>query len=162
MTKIAVRVAGVTVTDVVPETPLSDAVIMTLPTPLPFTSPALTEAMVLSEDTQVALAVRSAVVLSEKIPVAVSWMDVPLATSGFTGVISIAVRVAAVTLAIVDPTTPFRDTLIVELPRLTPVISPWLPGVLLTDAIPGADDDQVAALVKFAVEPSEKTPVAVS
>lgn len=118
--------------------------------------------IVLSDDTQVALAVRSAVVSSEKIPVAVNWMEVPLATLGFTGVISIALSVAAVTVAIVVPTTPFTDALIVELPWLTPVIRPWLPGVLLTDATAGADDDQVAELVRFTVDPSEKMPVAVS
>ena len=162
VTKIAFRVAAVTMTDVVPETPPSEEVMVTVPVLLPFTNPPLTEAIVLSDDTQVALAVRSAVVSSEKIPVAVNWMEVPLATLGFTGVISIALSVAAVTVAIVVPTTPFTDALIVELPWLTPVIRPWLPGVLLTDATAGADDDQVAELVRFTVDPSEKMPVAAS
>jgi hypothetical protein len=82
-------------------------VIVAVPTPVPVTRPRLfTVAMVPDDDVQLAVAVKSSVVPSEKTPVAASCTLVPLAIEGFGGVIVIDARVAAVTVTVVDPVTP--------------------------------------------------------
>jgi hypothetical protein len=78
-----------------------------IPTPVPVTRPeGLTVARPFDEEVQLAVEVKSSVVPSEKTPVAVSCTLVPLAIEGFGGVIVIDVRVAAVTVTVVDPDTP--------------------------------------------------------
>jgi hypothetical protein len=77
-------------------------------------------------------------------------------------VTTIEVRIAGMTMAVVDPDTPACIAVIVAFPTTVPVISPWLPAALLTTAIAGADEVQVTEVVKFAALPSEKFPIAVS
>ena len=73
--------------------------------------------------------VRSAVVPSDKMPVAVSRRMVPLASEGSGGVIWIAVKTAAVTVAVVEPLMPSSVALIFAFPTMMPVASPWLPAL---------------------------------
>ena len=111
VTAIAVSTAAVTVTAVASDTPPRVAVMVALPRSLPITRPwlpavLLTAAIDAAEEAQVTNAVRSWVVLSEKIPFAVSCPLVPLAIEKFGGVIVIAVSTAAVTVTVVVPDTP--------------------------------------------------------
>jgi hypothetical protein len=62
--------------------------------------------MLSDEEIQPALVVRSSVVPSEKVPVAVSCMVVPLGIEECGGVTAIDLRIAAVTATVVDPVTP--------------------------------------------------------
>jgi hypothetical protein len=107
-TTIEVRTAGVTVTEVVPDTPAWVAVMVALPTAVPVTRP-LGSTVAMSPDDEVQLnkgALRIWVVPSEKVPVAVSDFVVPLAREGFGGVIEIEVKTAWVTVTVVVPDTP--------------------------------------------------------
>ena len=80
--------------------------------------------MLPADDVQVAVPVRSSVLPSEKVPVAVSWKDVPSAIAGFTGVTEIDDSVAAVTVTALAPETPWRIAFIVAAPAITPVTRP--------------------------------------
>jgi hypothetical protein len=107
VTTIEVRIAGVTVTVVEPCTPAWAAVTAVLPTPVPDTSPLVsTVARVMSAELQLADVVRSWVLRSEKTPVAVSFLEVPLAMEGPVGVTTIDVRIGGVTVTVVAPDTP--------------------------------------------------------
>jgi hypothetical protein len=78
-----------------------------LPPPVPVTRPVgSTVAIASSVEVQLTVFVRSSVVKSEKVPVAVSCTLKPLAVEGFGGVIAIEVRTAGVTVTMVDPVTP--------------------------------------------------------
>src|SRR2546422_11648394 len=59
-----------------------------------------------ADELQVTWVVRSCVVLSLKVPVAVNCCFVPFAMLGFVGVTAIEVRVAAVTVSVVLPEAP--------------------------------------------------------
>ena len=79
-----------------------------LPTPVPVTTP-VWSIVAMSPDDELQLnkdVVRSWVVPSEKVPIAVSDFVVPLAREGFGGVIVIEVRTAGVTVTVVVPDTP--------------------------------------------------------
>jgi hypothetical protein len=86
-------VALVTVIVVEPVTPEWVAEMVALPTPTPLTRESPTApgsvAIASSEDPQVASPVRSCVVESEKVPVAVNGCDVPRAIEGAAGVTAI-------------------------------------------------------------------------
>jgi hypothetical protein len=66
----------------------------------------LTSAIPALEELQVTDVVRSCVVPSEKTPVAVNCAFVPLAMEEPVGVTVIELRVAAVTVTVVEPVTP--------------------------------------------------------
>ena len=138
MIAIAVSTGGVIVTPVVPDTPSRVAIIVTLPTPVPVTTPGLpvlpTVAIASEEEIQLAMVVKSSVVPSEKVPVAVSCLLVPLASEGFTGVIAIESSAADVIVTVVVPDTAPIVAVIVALPTPLPVTRPWLPTALLTVA----------------------------
>jgi hypothetical protein len=100
-------VAAVTVTAAAADTPPRVAVIVALPTPIALTRPSLLTVVIAFEDeVQIAKAVRSWVVPSEKLPVAVTCTVVPLAIEEPGGVTVIDVSVAAVTVTVVAPDTP--------------------------------------------------------
>jgi hypothetical protein len=104
---IELRTAAVTVTVVAPDTPAWVAVMVVVPTPVPVTRPlGLTVARVRSAEVQLTECVRSWVLPSEKVPVAVSCREVPLAMEGPAGVTAIDVRTAGVTFTGVAPDTP--------------------------------------------------------
>jgi hypothetical protein len=173
VTVIETRVAAVTVTAVEPDTPLRVAVIETLPTATPNTSPGLgppvlsTVAVPSADDVQLTSVVRSSVLPSLKSPVAVSCPVVPLAivAVGTGGVVVTVIesRVAAMTVTGAEPDTPLRVALIETFPTATPNTSPGLGSpVLSTVAVPSADDVQLTSVVRSWVLPSLKSPVAVS
>jgi hypothetical protein len=83
-------------------------VIVAIPRPVPVITPLGSGVAILSDD-EVQLnkgAVRTWVIPSEKVPVAVSCTLVPLAIEGLVGVTTIEVRTAGVTVAVVVPDTP--------------------------------------------------------
>jgi hypothetical protein len=120
------------------------------------TFPALTEATVASEEDHVAVAERSCVVLSVKVPVATSCWVKPSAREGLAGVTAIEVNVAAVIVTAVVPlivtpeTESAADAEIVELPVAKAETIP-----LLTLATLALEELQVADAVKSFVVPSE-------
>jgi hypothetical protein len=88
-----------------------------VPTVLVVTEPPMpalpTTATMMDDECQAAVCVRSSVVKSEKVPVAVSCTVVPLASEGFGGVIAIEVRTAGVLGRILCPIviSPYPDTM---------------------------------------------------
>jgi hypothetical protein len=88
--------------------------------------------MVGNEEIQPTVFVRSAVVPSEKVPVAIRFTVVPLGSDGFGGVIVIEVRTAGVTATTLEPVTPAWVAVMVALPMLSAVTSPLLVAALLT------------------------------
>ena len=95
-----------------------------LPAPVPVTTPLLlTVATPLEDEFQLADAVRSCVLWSEKVPVAVSCRLVLTAMEGFTGVMVSEVKVAA-TPSVAVPVTLLNVAEMVELPWLRPSASP--------------------------------------
>ena len=164
---IELRVAGVVVTVVDPDTPANVAVMVALPIPLPVTRPLVPLALLTAtrdgeEETQFTKAVRSWVVPSEKFPVAKSCLLVPWAIRELGGVMVIEVRVAEVTVTVVDPDTPATIATMVAVPAPLPATRPLIPPVLPTAAICGAEETHCTVAVRSWIVLSTKTPVAVS
>ena len=159
-TSIDSRTASVTVTVVVPATPPTCATSSAMPGETPVASPLAlpvfeTVAMPGLLVDHVARSVKSSVVPSEKVAVAVSCTSNPAGTVGFTGVTPIDTRVASDTVTEVDPSTPSRLAVMVEDPGATPVSCPRLPAALDTVAIPGLLVVHVACSVTSRLVPSE-------
>src|SRR5215471_6245610 len=119
--------------------PPDEPEMVVFPTATPVTSPlvgevSLTDAIPPLPEVQLTRLVQVSVVPSLKLQVAVSCSVVPLALEG-SGVIVIEVRVAALTVTVVEPWMPLKVAVIGVLPTLTPVTSPIVPAVLLTCAI---------------------------
>jgi hypothetical protein len=89
--------------------------------------------------------------------VAVNWSLLPAVAWLKAGVTVIDVTAAPVTVKLKtgEEVTPFRLAVIFVLPTATPVTNPSVPAVLLMVATAVFDEFQVAALVKFCVEPPE-------
>jgi hypothetical protein len=81
--------------------------------------------------------------------VAVNCCVLSAIIEGFAGVTAIDTSTGA-TVRVVDPIIPLIVALIVEVPNATPVAKP--PEVIV--ATPGADELQLATLVRFCVLPS--------
>src|SRR5437763_9831452 len=108
------RAAGVTVTAAEPVIPPNVAEIVALPMPALLPSPALSiVATADASEAQVLDAVKSLVLLSVKVPVAVNCCFVPRGNTGLAGVTAMETREAALTVRRVDPVIPAEDTLIV-------------------------------------------------
>jgi hypothetical protein len=91
---------------VLPEIDPDDAIIVEEPAATPVARPlAFTVATPVFDESHVTCPVRSWVVLSEYVPVAVSWTAPPTETLGFAGVIDIEERIADVTVRSVLPET---------------------------------------------------------
>src|SRR5205809_957350 len=124
-----------TVTEVLPEMLPSVAVIVTVPFLLafakPFDPPALliltTEGV---DELQVTWVVRSWIVESLEVPVAVNCRVSPSGRLGLAGVTAIVDRVAAVTVSVVFPETSPKVAVIVVEPTATELASPWDPPAL--------------------------------
>src|SRR2546428_456471 len=132
VTVIVDRVAFVTVSVVFPETSPSVAVIVVVPAATDVAKPCeppalLIVATAVLDELQVTWVVRSCVVLSLKVPVAVNCRVVPFAMLGLVGVTVIVDRVAAVTVSVVLPETPPKVAVIVVVPAATDVARPALP-----------------------------------
>jgi len=80
---------------------------------------------------QVTEFVRSCVLLSLNVPVAVNCWVFPAAITGFAGFTAMETSVAGVTVSDVDPLTLAEVALMVVFPMATLVASPWLPALLL-------------------------------
>ncbi len=112
----------------------------------------------------VAIVVRSWVEASLKVPVAVNgsveWTAMPIgAIEEEAGVMEIAVRVAALTLNVVEPVTGPKVAPIVVVPAATPVAIPGGPEVVMVAAA-ALELVQCVSSVMSCVVPSLKNPLA--
>jgi hypothetical protein len=94
--------------------------------------------------------VKSCVVPSAKVPVALNCSVLPSATDGFDGDTEIELSAAAVAVTEICAVTEPNVAVIVAEPAVYPVASP----LALTPTTPGADELHVTLAVRFAVEPS--------
>jgi hypothetical protein len=146
----AVSVAEVTVSTDVPDTGPRVARTTVEPARIALAEPPV--AMIATEGSevdQVASAVTSWVVKSEKCPIAVKATGAPAGTTGSSGATVIALRIASVTVIVAVEVRPESDAVITAVPEAFPVTMPSL-----TTAIEASDDDQVAAPVTSYTEPS--------
>src|SRR6266704_2021138 len=156
VTAIEERVAFVAVSVVLPETSPSVAVIVVVPAATDVAKPCEPPALLIvatpaAEELQVTWVVRSCVVLSLKVPVAVNCRVVPFAILGVVGVTVIVDRIAAVTVSVVLPETRPNVAVIVVVPAATDVAKPALSIV----ATPVFDELQATWAVKSCVLLSE-------
>src|SRR6266436_3898499 len=156
VTVIVDRFAAVTVSVVLPETPPKVAVIVVVPAATDVARPCdppalLIVATAVLDELHVTWVVRSCVVLSLKVPVAVNCRVVPFAILGVVGVTVIVDRIAAVTVSVVLPETPPKVAVIVVVPAATDVAKPCEPPALLIVATPGLDELQATWVVKSCV-----------
>ncbi len=125
VTAMETRVAAVTVRVVEPVMLWKVALIEDDPTPAAVARPPVViVATLVVTELQVALLVRSCVLKSEKVPVAVNCCVNPLAIEGLAGVTAIEVKVGATTVRVVEPVTPESVALMLEVPVATAVASP--------------------------------------
>jgi hypothetical protein len=110
------------------------------------------------DELQVTEAVRSWVLASEKVPVAVNCWVVPTAILGFVGVTEMDWRVAVLTVRVVVPVLPPDVAVMVVVPAASPDALPTLSMV----AVAMLDELQTTCVVKSWVLASEKVPVAVN
>src|SRR5436190_1547229 len=148
---IDTSVAGVTVSVVVPETAPMNAVIVTVPGSTPVAKPFapaafVTLAVVAFVDAHVAWVVRSCVVPSVNVPIAVNWTVVPSAIDGVVGVIWIETSVAAVTVSVVEPLIAPSAAVIVVDPVPTAFARPCVPAAFEIVATVLVDDDHVTCV----------------
>lgn len=143
------------------------AVTVATPGATPVTIPIVsTDVMELSlgRTVQVAIVVRSWVVESLNVPVAVNgsveWTAMLIgAVEEDAGVIAIAVRVAALTVIVVEPVTEPSVAPIVVVPAATPVAMPGGPDVVMVAAA-ALELVQCTSSVMSCVVPSLKEPLA--
>src|SRR6266540_3784335 len=133
VTSIVDRVAAVTVSVVLPETPPKVAVIVVIPAATDVARPALSiVAKAVFEELQVTWVVKSCVVLSLKVPVAVNCRVNPSGRPGLVGVTAIETRVALVTVSVaqvfvvVQLTLPSVAVIVMGPPAATDVARPAL------------------------------------
>jgi len=127
VSRIDVRVAPVIVACADPTTPFNTAPIVAVPCATPIAPPKLPGTLLIiatdaDEDVQVTDGVRSCVVPSCNVPVAVKRKYVPAATVSVAGVIAIAVTGSTVMVAVAD--CPPRVAVMVVVPALIPVMDP--------------------------------------
>ena len=159
VTAIDTRVAFVTVNVVEPTTLPLVAVIVEVPAFTAVARPAaFIVATVVVPDAHVTLAVRSCVELSLNVPVAVNCCVPATMMVGVAGVTAIDDSVAAVTVKVVEPTTPPLVAVIVEEPTFRVVAKPAA-LIVATVVVPEA---HVTLPVRFCVELSLNVPVAVN
>lgn len=166
VTAIDTSVAEVTVSVVEPVIPLNAAVMVVVPGDTDAAFPLEPAALLIvatdvAED-HVTDAVRSCVVLSEKVPVAVNCWVVPTAILGFVGVTAMDTSVEEVTDRVVEPDIVPEAAVIVAAPTANAVTFPAEPDALLTEATVAADELHVTDAVISCVLLSEKVPVAVN
>jgi hypothetical protein len=169
VTAMDTSVAEVTVSVVEPDIPPDVAVIVVEPTADDVASPLepaelLMAATAAADEFQVTDAVRSCVVLSENVPVAVNCCVVPLTMLGLVGVTAMDASIAGVTVRVVNPDILPHVAVIVVEPADDEVASPLEvePIALLMAATSAADEFQVASAVRSCVVLSENVPVAVN
>ena len=157
VTAIETSDGAVTVSVAVPCTVPEAAVIVVGPGVRVVAPPvALIVATLVAEELHVAVAVKSAVVKSPYVPVAVNCCGVPFTTEGFAGATAIETSAGPVTVSRVVPLTLPTVAVIVVGPGARVVAAP----VALIVATVVADELHVAVAVKSAVVPSLFVPVA--
>ena len=137
----------------------SAAVIVDVPTPTVVARPWLPlELLIIATaevpDVHVTELVMSCALLSEYVPVAVNCCFDVRETVGETGETEMLVSVAAVTLKVAVPVSAPKAAVMDAVPGASADASPCVPLLLLTVAIPVADELQPAELVRFCVLPS--------
>jgi len=129
----------------------------------PLDPPALLMAATAAADEpQVTVVVRSCVVSSENVPMAVNCSAVPLTMLGLVGVTAMDMSVAGVTVRAVDPDILPDVAAIVVKPAAAAVASPLEPAAPLMDATAVTDEFQVTVVVRSCVVLSENVPMAVN
>ena len=83
---------------------------------------------------------------------AVNCSVVPRAILGFAGVTAMEIKVAAVTVKLVEPDAAPSVALIVVEPTPAEVARPWEPDALLMLAVADVPDAHSACVVRFCVE----------
>lgn len=149
VTAIADRTACVTVKGVDPVTDPQAALIVVVPVAKPVACPSLpgvspTAATVFAEEAHCTVWVRSRVLPSVKVPVALNCCMVPRAIEEFAGVTLIEPRTGS-TVRVAAPAAEPEAAVIVALPDATVAARP----AALTVATEGLEDVQVAELVMF-------------
>ena len=153
---------AVTVSTVDPLTVPDVALTVAVPVPTFCPSPLLLIVAVVgvSED-HVAVLVRSCVLPSVNVPVAVNCCVVPNAIDGVAGVTANDTSAAAVTVSVVDPLTPPTLAVMFALPTPAPLATPGVGPPVLIVLTPGVSELHSTVLVIFCVLPSVYVPVAV-
>ena len=167
VTSIDTSAAAVTVNVVAPEIRPDVAVIVVTPVVLALARPSEPRAFEIvattsSDEDHVTARVRSWVVASVYVPVAVNCCAVPFATLGSAVVTSIVTSVAAVTVNVVVPEITPEMAVIVVTPTAVELARPSEPRAFEIVAIASSEDDHVTETVRSWVVVSEKTPVAVN
>ncbi len=156
VTAIDTRLAAVTVSVAVPVRPSTAAPMVVVPTAAEVARPCEPAALLIVaaglDELQVTRVVRGCMVPSVYTPVAVNCWVVPSAMLGFAGVTLIETSDAPLTVNTVEPVAPFKAAVMVDVPPLTPVAKPTLPGALLMVATKRFDELQVTDVVMFCVE----------
>jgi hypothetical protein len=114
------------------------------------------------EDVHVTSVVKSRMVMSVKVPMAVNCSARPMGSDGLAGVSVIATTTAGVIIKLTSPMMDPKVAPIVVVPTLTPVANPRLPPTLLMVATLGSEEAHVTCVVRSCRLPSEKMPVAVN
>jgi hypothetical protein len=145
------RVAEVTVSVVEPEIPSDVAVIVVKPAATPVAVPldpeiSLIVATAAFDDIQFVDAVRSCVVLSENVPVAVNCRVVSMARLGLDGVTAIEISVAGVTVTCAVPDIFPHCAVISASPGCMAIVCP---GLRLASAAPSTEKDDVVVPTPF-------------
>ena len=132
---------------------------VTIPVIKPEASPvALSLATLLSDELQTAVPVRSTVLLSLYVPVAVNCWVLPTNKDGLTGLTVRLFKTAGVTVRIVELWTEPEDAVIVVRPAAKPVARP----PVLIVATDGVEQTQLTDAVRSCRLPSLNTPVAMN
>lgn|SRR5579871_1313150 len=152
------KLAGVTITAVEVEVVFRVAVIVALPELTACRSPELLMVALADDELQVTDAVKSWVVLSLNVPIAVSWWDVPAASERLCGVTTTPTSEAGVILIAADPCTWPSVALTVAFPCPLAVAFPELS----TDTTAEFEELHVIELERSCVLPSVNAPVAVN
>ena len=148
VTAIETSAAGVTVKVVEPLVEPAVAVTLALPWLTLVANPwPSTVAILLSAELHLADVVRSSVLPSLYVPVALSCFVVPKAKDGFEGVIAMESNAGCPTLRLAEAVIAPEAAVMVALPVVAAVASP----LLLTPATLGAEELQLVELVRFCV-----------
>jgi len=162
VTEMDTRMAAVTVSDVLPLTAPTDAVIIVVPVPWLLARPVpLTVATPTTDDVHVAAFVTFCVVVSEYVPVAVTCCVVPSAIEGSVGVPAIETSTAVVTVRVVEPLMAPLVAVMSDVPvvPLFGLVASPVPLMVATVVVP---DVQVTVFERFWVVLFEYVPVAVN
>ena len=156
---IETNVGGVTVNVVEPLIEPKLALIVVMPGSDVLASPwLLMVATAVLEEFQLTKVVRSCVLPSVKVPVALNCCFVPSGMETVGGVMVRNTKTGGVTVRIVEPLTEPKEAVIAVVPWARLVASPWL----LMVATGVLEEFQLTALVRFRVLPSVKVPVALN